>query len=136
MELVVGVVLGVLAGAAMSWAVLRRSHSPTAAPPPGDPVVARHQRLGDGPRLGWGAGVHLGTVSTGDVVNGNRTFTTSTMSMGGTTVTVTLGGSSGGTKAAANTTLSWTPSTLATDLAGNAMSATAVNESGGLDTDF
>jgi hypothetical protein len=85
---------------------------------------------------GGGTGVHLGTVCTGDIVNGNRTFTTSTMAMSGTTVTVTLGGAPGGTKAAANTTLSWTPSTLATDIAGNAMSATTVNESGPLDTDF
>lgn len=85
---------------------------------------------------GGGTGVHLGTVCVGDVVNGNRTFSTSSMSASGATVTVTLGGSPGGTKAASNTTLSWTPSTLATDVAGNAMSATAVNESGALDTDF
>jgi hypothetical protein len=83
-----------------------------------------------------GTGVHLGTVCTGDVVNGNRTFTTSTMAMAGATVTLTLGGSPGGTKAAANTGLNWTPSTLATDLAGNAVSATAVNESGSIDTDL
>lgn len=88
---------------------------------------------------GGGTGVHLGTVCVGDVVNGNRTFTTSTMVLSGVTqsvVTVTLGGNPGGTKAASNTTLTWTPSALATDLAGNAMSTTAVTESGALDTDF
>jgi hypothetical protein len=45
-------------------------------------------------------------------------------------------GEPGGTKAAANTRLNWTPSTLATDTAGNAASATAVDESGPLDTDL
>ncbi len=86
-----------------------------------------------------GTGVHLGTVCVGDVVNGNRSFTTSTMVLSGvaqSVVTVTLGGNPGGTKAASNTTLTWTPSALATDLAGNAMSTTAVTESGALDTDF
>jgi chitinase len=85
-----------------------------------------------------GAGVHLGTVCVGDVVNGNRTFGASTMllSAGGSTVTVTLGGAPGGTKAAANTTLVWTPSALATDVAGNACSVVPVTESGALDTDF
>jgi hypothetical protein len=85
-----------------------------------------------------GTGVHLGSVCVGDVVNGNRYFTTSSMvlSASGTIVTVDLGGTPGGTKAASNTTLTWTPSTAATDIAGNACSATAVTESGGLDTDF
>lgn len=85
---------------------------------------------------GGGAGVHLGTVCAGDIVNGNRTFTSSTMVLSGASVTVTLGGSPGGTKAAANTTLSWTPSAAATDVAGNAAAATVANESGALDTDF
>ena len=87
---------------------------------------------------GGGAGVHLGTVCVGDIVNGNRSFTTSTMTLSGagTIVTVTLGGNPGGTKAAANTTLVWTPSALATDVAGNGCSVVPVTESGGLDTDF
>jgi hypothetical protein len=85
---------------------------------------------------GGGTGVHLGTVCTGDIVNGNRTFATSAMAMSGAAVTVTLGGNPGGAKAAANTRLNWTPSTLATDTAGNAVSATAVDESGALDTDL
>jgi hypothetical protein len=85
---------------------------------------------------GGGGGVHLGTVCLGgDVVNGQAFFTTSTMVMSGNTVVVTLGGADS-MKAATNTTLSWTPSTLATDVAGNAMAATAVNESGAVDTDF
>ena len=85
-----------------------------------------------------GTSVHLGTVCVGDVVNGNRTFTTSTMVLSGgdTVVTVTLGGNPGGTKAASNTTLTWTPSALATDVAGNAMSTAVATESGALDTDF
>jgi chitinase len=87
---------------------------------------------------GGGTGVHLGTVCVGDVVNGNRSFTTSTMvlSASGTTVTVTLGGNPGGTKAAAGTTLVWTPSALATDVAGNTCSVVPVTESGALDTDL
>jgi predicted ribosomally synthesized peptide with SipW-like signal peptide len=86
-----------------------------------------------------GTGVHLGTVCVGDVVNGNRTFTPSTMVLAGaaqSVVTVTLGGNPGGTKAASNTTLTWTPSALATDVAGNACSTAVVTESGALDTDF
>ncbi len=85
---------------------------------------------------GGGTGVKLGDVCLGDVVNGNRTFTTSTMAMAGSTITVTLGGNPGGTKAAANTTMTWTPNTAATDVAGNAVSATAATESGPLDTDL
>jgi hypothetical protein len=82
-----------------------------------------------------GTGVNLGQVCVGDVVNGQAVFATSAMVMNGSSVIVTMGGSDT-TKTASNTTLSWTPSTLAKDLAGNAMSATAVNESGTLDTDF
>jgi hypothetical protein len=85
---------------------------------------------------GGGTGVKLGTVCVGDVVNGNRTFTTSTMVLAGATVTVTLGGNPGGTKAASNTTLTWTPDTAATDVAGNACPAASATESGSLDTDF
>jgi hypothetical protein len=85
---------------------------------------------------GGGNGVHLGTVCVGDVVNGNRTFAASSMVLSGAAATVTLGGNPGGTKAAANTTLGWTPSALATDIAGNAASTAAASESGALDTDF
>ena len=61
-----------------------------------------------------------------------------TMAMSGSTVTVTLGAvASGSTKAASGTSpMVWTPSTAATDLAGNAVSATAVTETGTGDADF
>jgi Big-like domain-containing protein len=58
-----------------------------------------------------------------------------TMTMSGSTVTVTLG--AGIAKTATGTsTMVWTPSTAVTDLAGNAMSATAATETGTTDVDF
>ena len=59
------------------------------------------------------------------------------MTVSGSTVTLTLGAlASGTTKTSSSTTrMVWTPSTGATDLAGNAMSATAVTETG-TDVDF
>jgi hypothetical protein len=59
------------------------------------------------------------------------------MTLSGSTVTVTVGAViSGATLSSASTTkLVWTPSSAATDLAGNAMSATAVTESN-TDVDF
>jgi predicted ribosomally synthesized peptide with SipW-like signal peptide len=84
----------------------------------------------------------LGTVSLGaNYVTANRTFgasgTASTMVMSGSTVTITLGNPSGVTKNVnANATMSWAPSTSATDRAGNACSATAATESGAADIDF
>ena len=61
-----------------------------------------------------------------------------TMTMSGSTVTVTLGAvASGATKTASGTSpMVWTPSTGATDVAGNPMSGTAVTESGTGDADF
>ena len=66
---------------------------------------------------------------------GARFAATATMS--GSTVTVTLGAlASGATKGSLSTIpMVWTPSTGATDLAGNAMPATAVSETG-TDVDF
>jgi hypothetical protein len=62
---------------------------------------------------------------------------TATMTMTGSTVTVTLGAASGSIRTATGTaSMTWTPSTAATDLAGNAMSATAVTETGTTDVDF
>jgi hypothetical protein len=60
-----------------------------------------------------------------------------TMTMSGATVTLTLGAvASGSTRTASGTTtMVWTPSTAATDLAGNAMAAAAVTETGS-DGDF
>jgi hypothetical protein len=87
----------------------------------------------------------LGTVDLGrsDVVGGVlglgglSNFTSSTMSVSGSLLTVTLGTpGSGVTTTAANGTMQWTPSTTATDRAGNAMSSTAVSESGSADREF
>jgi hypothetical protein len=59
------------------------------------------------------------------------------MVMTGATITVTLGNPSGSTKnLSSNATMVWTPSTAATDRAGNACSASTATESGGADTDF
>ena len=79
----------------------------------------------------------LGSVSLArsDYLAGNSSkhgsFTSSSMVLSGATIAITLGtpaGDAAGT-AAGTSTMSWTPSALAKDLAGNAMSATAVNES-------
>jgi predicted ribosomally synthesized peptide with SipW-like signal peptide len=76
-----------------------------------------------------------------DYVNANRTFgasgTPSSMVRSGSTITVTLGTQSGaGTTAAATGTMTWTPQTTPYDRAGNAMSATAANETGAADKEF
>jgi hypothetical protein len=81
----------------------------------------------------------LGTVVLGrtDYTGASRTFTGSTMVMSGSTITITLGTASGTTTTAAGTgTMTWTPSTAATDLAANACSATAATESGAADAEF
>lgn len=80
----------------------------------------------------------LGTVaaSTG-YVTAATTFTGSTMVKSGNTITITLGTPSTATATGtANTTLQWTPSATLTDLAGNPMTTTAVNETGTADKDF
>jgi hypothetical protein len=64
---------------------------------------------------------------------------TATMLMSGNNVVITLGAlSTGSTKSGLTTTTAmvWTPSTAATDLAGNAVSSAAATESGALDVDF
>jgi hypothetical protein len=85
----------------------------------------------------------LGSISLGrsDYTTANLTFgatgTASTMVMSGGTVTITLGTqSAAATTAAATGTMSWTPSATATDAAGNALSTTAVTESGAADKEF
>jgi hypothetical protein len=85
----------------------------------------------------------LGSVDLGrdDYVTSSRTFgasgTDSTMVISSNTLTVTLGNPSGSTTTAGgNGTMSWSPSTSATDRAGNAMTSTSVNESGSGDRDF
>jgi hypothetical protein len=81
-------------------------------------------------------------LNLGDVaLKANRTAAgarfAATMTMSGSTVTVTVGGLiSGATIASSSTTpMVWTPSSAATDLAGNAMSSAAVTETG-TDVDF
>jgi hypothetical protein len=85
----------------------------------------------------------LGSISLGrsDYATANITFgatgTASTMVMSGNTITITLGTqSAAATTAAATGTMSWTPSATATDAAGNAVSTTAVTESGAADKEF
>jgi hypothetical protein len=87
--------------------------------------------------------VALGSVSLGrgDFAGANVTFgasgTASTMVMSGSTVTITLGTQSAtATTAAATGSMTWTPSSAATDVAGNSVSTTAVVESGAADKEF
>ena len=85
----------------------------------------------------------FGTIDLGrkDYVSQTTTFgasgTTSTMVLNGSAITVTLGTPSATAGTAASTgTLTWTPSATVTDPAGNAMSTTAVTETGSADKDF
>lgn len=85
----------------------------------------------------------LGSINLGrtDYTSANLTFgatgTASTMVMSGSAITINLGTQSAvATTAAATGTMSWTPSATATDAAGNALSTTAVTESGAADKDF
>ena len=81
----------------------------------------------------------LGSVNLGrtDYVTANRTFTTSSMVMSGSAITITLGTPSGAVGTAAGTgTMVWTPSTTAWDRASNAISAATRNETGGADAEF
>ena len=87
--------------------------------------------------------LQLGTISLArtDYTSANRTFgatgTASTMVQSGPVVTITLGTQSAAASTAAGTgTLSWTPSTSATDRAGNAASIIPGSESGSADVDF
>jgi hypothetical protein len=85
---------------------------------------------------------NLGTVSLGgkNYTTSTINFTGSTMAMSTAapwTVTVTLGTTTGapGTQTSA-TTMSWTPLTGITDLAGNNLPTTARSETGSADIDF
>src|SRR5206468_12304679 len=67
---------------------------------------------------------NLGSIdSNGNIVGSNITFgasgTASTMVMSGSTITVTLGTQSAAGSTGAAATMSWTPSTSATDAAGS-----------------
>ena len=68
----------------------------------------------------------------------NATIFNATMTMSGSTITVTLGNRISGTlKTVAGTgRMTWRPAAAATDLAGNAANTAVVSESGTLDRDF
>ena len=80
----------------------------------------------------------LGSVRSGKkYVTGTVVFTDSTAVMSANTVVVTLGTPSGPTSIAkGNTTMQWTTSSAATDLAGNPLAPATVGESGGRNSDF
>jgi hypothetical protein len=85
----------------------------------------------------------LGSVNLGrtDYTTSSITFgasgTASSMTLSGNSVVITLGTqSAAGTTAASTGTMVWTPSTTATDRAGNAALVTAATESGTADKDF
>ena len=59
------------------------------------------------------------------------------MTMSGSTITIVLGTASGAVTTVGNTSsMVWTPSTAATDLAGNACTATAVTQTGAAKKQF
>ena len=72
-----------------------------------------------------------------DVVSANATFA-ATMRRSGNSIVVTVGALTSGTvkTGVKKGWMTWAPSTAATDLAGNAVSAASVTESGGNDRDF
>lgn len=79
----------------------------------------------------------------GGVLNGSYRFTGSTMTMGGSTITIVLGAyastpivDAARSTAAAPGTMVWTPVATPLDRAGNVMSTTAASESGAADKDF
>lgn len=82
--------------------------------------------------------VNLGrTDYTAASITFGATGTASSMAMSGNAITITLGTQSAAATAVAGTgTMTWTPSASATDQAGNAVSTTAVTESGAADKDF
>lgn len=83
---------------------------------------------------------NLGSVSLGTTAYNGATDATfdATMTMSGSNVTVTLGTQTGGrsSRSMGNATLTWTPSTAATDRAGNAVGSSSATESGASDSDF
>jgi hypothetical protein len=75
--------------------------------------------------------------TSGSTVTFGATGTASTMVASGSTITITLGAVTGTAGTAGSTgTSQWTPSSSAFDVAGNAMSTTARNESGTTDLEF
>jgi hypothetical protein len=87
--------------------------------------------------------LNLGSVNLGrsDYTTTNRTFgasgTASSMVLSGSSVTIALGTQSGAASTAAGTgTMVWTPSSSATDRAGNAASTATASETGAADKEF
>jgi hypothetical protein len=87
--------------------------------------------------------LNLGSIDLGrtDYTTSNITFgasgTPSTMVLSGSTITITLGTqSAAATTAAANSVMTWTPSSAATDPAGNTCSVAIVTETGVADKEF
>lgn len=95
----------------------------------------------DSAQLPLGA-VDLGRVDyAGSLFGGDAHFgatgTKSSMTLSGSTLTVTLGTASGSVLTAGGTgTMTWAPSATPTDAAANAMSTAAAGETGTLDRDF
>jgi len=85
-----------------------------------------------------GRGDYIGGLLGGEIGRFGATGTASSMAISGNSLTIALGTASGqgATTALGNGTMQWTPSTSATDRAGNAMSGTAGNESGPADKEF
>jgi hypothetical protein len=75
-------------------------------------------------------GVNLGTIATGGNYVGASSTVTATMVMGGSTITLTLTSSPSSPNTVLTSTMVWTPSASARDLAGNAISTTPRTESG------
>lgn len=83
-----------------------------------------------------GRGDYAGTILNGDAHFG-ATGTKSSMTLSGSTLTVTLGTASGNVLTAGGTgTMTWTPSATPTDAAANAMSTAAATETGAADREF
>ena len=89
------------------------------------------------------AALPFGTVNLGrnDYVSANATFgvsgTKSTMVQSASTITITLGTASSGPRTASSSgTMVWSPSSSATDRAGNPMSTSSATESGSADKEF
>jgi hypothetical protein len=80
----------------------------------------------------------LGSFTSGKkYVTATMSFTGSTLLMSGSTAVVTLGTPTASTQTPhGNTALKWTLSTLATDLAGNPLTAGIITETGVGDEDF
>jgi hypothetical protein len=80
----------------------------------------------------------LGTFRSGqDYTAVSRRFSSSTMVMSGSTITITLGAPNAATRTgSATSTLTWTTAAGPLDLAGNALTTGTVSEGGAADVDF